>query len=429
MQRLSVIRGRFGILASLILAMAISLPAAAGTITTVAGNGTESFSGDGGFATNAGLAFPSSVAVDTAGNFFIADLLNQRVRRVDAVTGIITTVAGNGSFGFNGDGMAATSASLAFPSSVAVDAAGNVFIADVSNQRIRRVDAATGIITTVAGNGTAGFSGDGSAATSASLNDPIGVAVDGVGNLFIADTFNQRVRRVDAATGIITTVAGNGTFGFNGDGGLATDAWMRDPVGVAVDSAGNLFITDQNNQRIRRVDAATGTMSTVAGSGTFGFGGDGGLATDASLSRPTGAALDSAGNLFIADQSNQRVRRVDAATGFISTVAGDGSFAFSGDGGLATDACLKNPAGVAVDSAGNLFIADQSNHRIRHVEGSGTVGGGDGGGGGGDVEDPDPYPDNGKKPLPERANKWGELRGKDRAGKVHLMNESAKESR
>ncbi len=423
MQRLSVIRGRFGILVSLILAMAVSMPAAAGTITTVAGNGTESFSGDGGLATNASLAFPSSVAVDTAGNFFIADLLNQRVRRVDAATGIITTVAGNGTFGFGGDGGLATNASLAFPSSVAVDAAGNVFIADTFNERIRRVDAATGIITTVAGNGTAGYGGDGSAATGANLNDPIGVAVDSVGNVFIADTFNQRIRRVDAATGFISTVAGNGTFGFNGDGGLATDAWMRDPVGVALDSAGNLFITDQNNQRIRRVDAATGTMSTVAGSGTFGFGGDGGLATDASLSRPTGVALDSAGNLFIADQSNQRVRRVDAATGIMTTVAGDGTFGYTGDGGLATDACLKNPAGVALDSAGNLFIADQSNHRIRHVASSGTVGGGDGGGDYPDV------PDDGKKPLPERANKWGELRGKDRAEKVHLMNELAKENR
>ena len=315
MQRLSIIRGRFGILASLILAMTISLPAAAGTITTVAGNGTAGFSGDGGLATNAGLAYPSSVAVDTAGNFFIADLLN------------------------------------------------------------------------------------------------------------------QRVRRVDAATGIITTVAGNGSFGFSGDGGLAIDASLNDPIGVAVDSAGNLFITDQNNQRIRRLDAATGTMSTVAGNGTFVFSGDGGLATDASLSRLTAAALDSAGNLFIADQSNQRVRRVDAATGIMTTVAGDGTFGYAGDGGLATDACLKNPAGVAVDSAGNLFIADQSNHRIRHVEGSGTVGGGDGGGdvGGGDEDPYDPYV--GKKPLPERANKWGELRGKDRAGKVYLMNESAKESR
>ena len=389
----------------------------------VAGNGTESFSGDGGLATNASLAFPSSVAVDTAGNFFIADLLHQRVRRVDAATGIITTVAGNGTFGFGGDGGLATNASLAFPSSVAVDAAGNVFIADTFNERIRRVDAATGIITTVAGNGTAGYGGDGSAATGANWNDPIGVAVDSVSNVFIADTFNQRIRCVDAATGFISTVAGNGTFGFNGDGGLATDAWMRDPVGVALDSAGNLFITDQNNQRIRRVDAATGTMSTVAGSGTFGFGGDGGLATNASLSRPTGAALESAGNLFIADQSNQRVRRVDAATGIMTTVAGDGTFGYTGDGGLATDACLKNPAGVALDSAGNLFIADQSNHRIRHVASSGTVGGGDGGGDYPDV------PDDGKKPLPERANKWGELRGKDRAEKVHLMNELAKENR
>ena len=233
-----------------------------------------------------------------------------------------------------------------------------------------------------------------------------------------------------AAAGTITTVAGNGTAGFSGDGGLATNAGLAYPSSVAVDTAGNFFIADLLNQRVRRVDAATGIITTVAGNGSFGFSGDGGLATDASLSRPTAAALDSAGNLFIADQSNQRVRRVDAATGIMTTVAGDGTFGYAGDGGLATDACLKNPAGVAVDSAGNLFIADQSNHRIRHVEGSGTVGGGDVGGGdvGGGDEDPyDPYV--GKKPLPERANKRGELRGKDRAGKVYLMNASAKESR
>ena len=275
----------------------------------------------------------------------------------------------------------------------------------------------------MAGNGTESFSGDGGLATNASLAFPSSVAVDAAGNVFIADTFNERIRRVDAATGIITTVAGNGTAGYGGDGSAATGANLNDPIGVAVDSVGNVFIADTFNQRIRRVDAATGTMSTVAGSGTFGFGGDGGLATNASLSRPTGAALDSAGNLFIADQSNQRVRRVDAATGIMTTVAGDGTFGYTGDGGLATDACLKNPAGVALDSAGNLFIADQSNHRIRHVASSGTVGGGDGGGDYPDV------PDDGKKPLPERANKWGELRGKDRAEKVHLMNELAKENR
>ena len=346
--------------------------ASTGIITTVAGNGSFSFSGDGGLATNAGLGFPTGVAVDAAGNLFIATANRQRIRRVAASTGIITTVAGNGTFGFCGDGGAATSACLANPNGVAVDAAGNLFIADSSNNRIRKVAASTGIITTVAGNGTFSFCGDGGAATSACL-DPADVAVDAASNLFIADRSNNRIWKVAASTGIITTVAGNGSFSFSGDGGLATNAGLRAPTDVAVDAAGNLLIADNGNRRIRKVAASTGVLTTVAGTGSVSFCGDGGAATSACLD-PAGVAVDAAGNLFIADTFNNRVRKVDAGTGIISTVAGNGSSSFCGDGGAATSACLRNPFDVAVDAAGNLFIADRGNVRIRKVDaGTGII--------------------------------------------------------
>ena len=283
---------------------------------------------------------------------------------------IINTVAGNGTAGFSGDGGPATSASLNNPLEVAVDAAGNLYIADRANNRIRKVDT-SGTITTVAGTGTAGFSGDGGPAISASLNRPFGMAVDSAGNLFIADTSNQRVRKVDT-TGTITTVAGNGTAAFSGDSGPATSASLNSPAGVAVDSAGNLFIVDTLNQRVRKVNTS-GTITTVAGNGTGGFSGDGGPATSASLNSPNDVAVDSAGNLFIADISNHRVRKVDT-TGTITTVAGNGTGGFSGDGGPAASASLFGPNDVAVDSAGNLFIAEQINHRIRKVTGGAAAG-------------------------------------------------------
>ncbi len=340
----------------------------AGTITTVAGNGTEGFSGDGGAATSASLGQPNSVAVDGAGNLFIAEFSNHRVRKVDAITKFITTVAGsNDAPGFSGDDGLATNARLANPSGVDVDGAGNLFIADFSNQRVRKVDASTGVITTVAGNGTSGFSGDGGLATSALLANPSSVAVHSDGSLFIADLANQRIRRVPATGGVITTVAGNGNARFSGDGGSATVASLADPIGVAIDSDGNLFIVDGSNHRVRKVDAATGAITTVAGNGTDAFSGDGGPATDASLQDPSGVAVDNAGNLFIADLTNQRVRRVDATTGIITTVAGNGTRGFSGDGGPATSASLRDPSGVAVDGVGNIFIADPVNQRIRKV--------------------------------------------------------------
>jgi sugar lactone lactonase YvrE len=336
-----------------------------GTLSVIAGSGAQGFGGDGGPATSAHLSYPVGVAVDGAGNLFIADLQNNRIRKVSPV-GIITTVAGT-TFGFSGDGGAATSAQLVHPEGVAVDGAGNLFIADTFNQCIRKVGS-DGIITTVAGTGVSGFSGDGGAATSAQLVNPWGVAVDGAGNLFIADSGNNRIRKVTAA-GIITTVAGT-TLGFSGDGGAATSAQLVNPWGVAVDGAGNLFIADTSNNRIRKV-TVDGIITTVAGTGTRGFSGDGGPATSAQLSVPEGVAVDGAGNLFIAEFNNQRIRKVTAA-GIITTVAGTGISGFSGDGGPATSARSSSANGVVVDGAGNLFIAD-GNNRIRKVTAAGII--------------------------------------------------------
>jgi len=334
-------------------------------INTVAGNGTAGFSGDGGTATNASLNSPVGVAVDNKGTLFIGDDLNHRVRRVDASTGIITTFAGNGTAGFSGDGGPATSASLNRPQGIAIDTSGNLFLADELNNRIRRVDASTGIITTFAGNGTAGFSGDGGPATSAALSSPTGVALDSSGNLYIADFANHRIRRVVAGSGIIITVAGNGTAGFGGDGGAATAASLNFPFGVTVDSTNDLFIADEVNQRIRRVDASTGIITTFAGNGIAGFNGDGGVAASASLNNPTGIAVDDAGNILIADDTNARIRHV--ASGIITTVAGNGTAGFSGDGGPPTSANLNHPVSIVLNAAGNPFIADLTNQRIRLV--------------------------------------------------------------
>ncbi|HUY91114.1 MAG TPA: DUF4214 domain-containing protein [Pirellulales bacterium] len=336
---------------------------ATGVATIVAGNGTAGFSGDGGPATAAELNNPEGVAVDSSGDVFIVDQGNNCIREVDNTTGVIKTVAGNGAYGYTGDGGPATSAEFAKPNGVAVDSAGNLFIADYSNDRVREVNHATGIISTVAGNGKFGFSGDGGQATAAELN-PSGVALDSSGDLFIAD--GTRVREVDHATGIITTVAGNGTLGDSGDGGPATAAQIGLPSGVAVDASGNLFIPDLGG-RVREVNHATGIITTVAGDGTLGFSGDGGPAAAAELTWPAGVAVDSSGHLFIAGGAEERIREVNLATGVITTVAGNGVQGSSGDGGPATAASLLSPSGVAVDSSGNLFIADWGNNRIREV--------------------------------------------------------------
>ncbi|MFD1141442.1 T9SS type A sorting domain-containing protein [Larkinella insperata] len=332
------------------------------TITTVAGNGTQGFSGDGGLAINARLRNPQDVAADSQGNLFVADTDNNRIRKI-APNGTISTIAGTGSAGFNGDGKAATSASLNRPSGVAVDAQGNIFITDRLNQRIRKIDA-SGMISTVAGSGIRGFAGDGGAATSARLADPQNITLDGQGNLFIADSENNRIRKVNT-NGIINTVAGNGSADFSGDGGLATDAALYVPQGVAVDAQGNIFIADLLNLRVRKV-TTNGIINTVAGNGSTGFNGDNQAATSASLDIPQNVMVDTQNNLFIADILNHRVRKV-ASNGIINTVVGSGLQGFSGDGGIATSANLYRPASMALDAQGNLFIVDSQNHRIRKV--------------------------------------------------------------
>ncbi len=336
-----------------------------GTITTVAGTGEGGFGGDGGPATEARLNFPVDVTLDGAGNLFIADIVNRRIRKVDS-SGVISTIAGPGE---SGDGGPAVDALLRTPFDGAVDGAGNLFIADSRNHRIRKVDSA-GTISTFAGTGEGGFGGDGGPATEAQLDFPLDVTLDGAGNLYIADSRNHRIRKVDSA-GVISTFAGTGERGFGGDGGPATEAQLDFPTGVATDGAGNLFIADRSNHRIRKVDSA-GVISTIAGTGERGFGGDGGPAVQAQLASPSGVAVDSEGNLYIADGSTQRIRKVDSS-GTISTIAGTGEPGFGGDGGPATEAQLNFPTGVAVDSEGNLYIADLVNHRIRKVDSSGVI--------------------------------------------------------
>ena len=349
------------------VALSLCATAFAQTISTVAGNGSTAYSGDGGLATEAGMT-AYGVAFGPAGNLFIADLSNHRIRRVDGA-GNITTVVGAGASGVLGDGGPAIEAQLKFPNGVFADASGNLFIFELGTHRIRKVDT-QGIISTVAGAETAGFSGDGGPATDALLDTPGGLFIDAAGNMFISDADNHRVRKVSAADGTISTIAGTGAAEFGGDGGPAIEASLRIPSGLFVDAAGNLYIADAGNMRVRKVDAA-GMISTVAGAGSSGFSGDGGPALEAEFDGPRSVWVDASGNLFVADRGNHRIRKVDT-TGHITTVAGFGDTrgrggGYAGDGGPATEAMLKTPQGLAADGSGNLFIADRSNNRIRKL--------------------------------------------------------------
>ena len=337
-----------------------------GTITTIAGTGIRGFSGDGGQATSAQLAGPDAVAVDGSGNVYIADRENHRVRRVSS-GGTITTIAGTGQSGFSGDGGPAASAQLDLPSGVALDGQGNIYIADLGNDRIRKMRPG-GTITTFAGGGTPDFPGeDGGPATSAWLDSPGGVAVDAQGNVYFAE--GASIRKV-STDGTITTIAGTGVRGFSGDGGPATAARLDGPEGVATDGLGNLYIADYGNTRVRKVNSG-GTITTIAGNGKVGFSGDGGPATSARMGTPVGVAADARQNIYIADYYTERVRKVGPG-GTITTIAGTGQGGFSGDGGRATSARVS-PYGVAVDGQGNVYIADYSNNRVRKVGTSGTA--------------------------------------------------------
>ncbi len=404
-----------------------------GIITAFAGNGATGSltgtNGDGAQATAAQLQAPSSIAFDSSGNTYIADRNHNKIRKVTS-SGVISTIAGTGQFGFAGDGLAATSANLGAPYSVVGDASGNLYIGDTSNVRIRKLVLATGIITTVAGSGISGSSGDNGPALSASFSDPVAVDVDRAGSLYAADleagtlrkiissgtittvagggsggdggagldaqfnypsqvAFNPsahliyisedtRIRAMDSVSGKISTFAGTGVSGFNGDSGPATQARLgRFGAPAALDASHNVYIADISNQRIRRIDAATGVITTIAGTGDTGFSGDGGDAKAAKLNTPNDVKLDSAGNIYFADMGNHRVRKIDAVSGVITTVAGgdtpSSAGGFAGDGGAAAKAQLHSPAGIAFDAAGNLYIADYNNHRIRKVTAAGVI--------------------------------------------------------
>lgn len=329
------------------------------TITTIAGNGTCCTPVDGVQATTSSIYYPNGVVVDAEGNILISACI--RIRKVDTL-GIITTIAGT-TGGYSGDGGPATSAELE-SDAMAVDVTGNLYISDEYHNVIRKINTA-GIISTIAGvsGGIGDFSGDGGPAIAAKLHDPVGIAIDAFGNLYIADSFNNRIRKVNVF-GVITTIAGNGNGGFSGDGGIATSASLNTPVGITVDSERNLYIADWQNNRIRKV-TPSGIISTVAGNGTAGYSGDGGQATATALNNPSGVACDSYGNLYIADVMNNRVRMVNTS-GIISTVAGDSLWGYNGDGGPATEAKLNEPWGITIAS-GNLYIADMHNYRIRKV--------------------------------------------------------------
>ncbi len=336
-------------------------------ITTIAG-GTLGYSGDGGPAISSQLTYPEGVCVDDSGNVYISDAGNNRIRKISASTGFINTIAGTGTAGYSGDSGQAVNAEINQPIGIALSRlTGDVYFAEYGNNTIRKVNQSTGLISTVAGTGIAGYSGDNGPAINAKLYFPLGVCLDTLDNVYFSDAWYGRVRKVEVATGIITTIVGNGISGYNGDGILATNAQLNYPTGVCLDDSSNLYITDCFNSRVRKVNAITGLISTIAGNGTSGFSGDGGIATSATLTSPAGVFVDDTGHVYISVPNNRRIRKVNASTGIITTIAGNGSGGFAGDGGLATDAKLNNPKSPFFDKQGNLYIADSQNNRIRKV--------------------------------------------------------------
>lgn len=341
-----------------------------GNVIPAAGNGDYEQLDDGQLATDADLKLPSSVVLDGSGNMYIADSGHNRIRKVDATTHRISTIVGNGNAAYSGDNGPAAFATINTPSGVALDGAGNLYIADTGNNVVRRVDASTSIITTVAGNTSAAALGDGGPATSASLNHPLGVSIDASGNLFIADTNNHRIRRVDVNTGVITTIAGsgftnpNGSGAYAGDNGPATLAELNFPFAVAFDAAGNMYIPDASNNRVRVVNTS-GVITTFAGTGNIGNSGDGGLAKSALLWYPAGVIADAAQNIYISDSQNNVIRKVSAKTGIITTIVPVGR-SYQDDGLYSVG--LYGPRGLALDGKGNLYIADYLFMRIREVQ-------------------------------------------------------------
>ena len=340
-----------------------------GMMTRYAGSGESGFSGDGGPAIKANFKTPAGLAFDPEGNLYIADRENHRIRKIDT-SGNISTFAGIGEAGFSGDDGPAVKARLSLPSGVAIDKKGNLYISDRSNDRIRVVDK-KGVIRTYAGSGVAGFQGDAGPALKAQLDKPFGIALDEAENLYIADRNNNRVRKV-SPEGIITTVAGDGGFFFMGDNGPAYQASVAAPTGVAVDKKGNLYIADRNNNRIRLVDKL-GMIRTVAGTGQQGYNGESETARETNLYLPFGLTVDSNDNLLVIDRSHYRIRRIDPKSGKVETVAGNGLKLFAGDGGPATGATLSFPHGMFMDKSDNLIFSDKGHYRIRKITPEGII--------------------------------------------------------
>jgi len=334
------------------------------TIVTIAGNGTAGYNGDGVQATAATLDCPYGIGVDNTVNVYTADYYNNRIRKRNAA-GVISTIAGNGTAGYNGDGIAATAAELSNPADVCWSAVtGNIYVADEVNSRVRMINTTTGIISTIAGTGVMGSTGDGGQATAAEVSWPFGILVDPAGNIFIAEYGGERIRKINTS-GIISTYAGNGTAGYGGDGGQATAANLDAPLKIALDPSGNLYIADAYNDRVRKVNTS-GVISTYAGTGAAGFSGDGGQATAAVLNWPFGVGADGAGNVYVCDFSNQRIRLIKPS-GIITTIAGNGTAGFNSDGSPATTKELSDPSKLVSDAAGNLYISEYNNQRDREL--------------------------------------------------------------
>ena len=358
------------IILSVILAMCGGYHSGAQNISTFAGNGNSGYNGEGILATKAEIYGQTGAAMDKAGNLYITDFNNNRIRKI-STTGIITTIAGNEIPGYSGDGGMATDASLAGPSGIVVDAAGNVYFADRTNNRIRKINT-LGIISTIAGTGDAsgGYTGNGGPAIHAKLQSPGALAIDKEGNLYVADCDNNCIRKINTS-GIITLYAGSaaragtGRGAYSGDGGSAVLAQLNQPTGIAIDDAGNLFIADCFNHCVRKV-SAKGIITTVAGNRNSGYSGDNGPARLAEISYPYGVAIDGRGNLFIGDHGNNRIRMVNKE-GTITTVAGNGDAGYSGDGGSAIQAAINQPTFVYADNINNLYIGDNQNNRIRYI--------------------------------------------------------------
>ena len=336
------------------------------TITTFAGTGSGGYSGDGGPAVAADMREPFMCAFDSAGNLFVCEATNHIVRRIDAASGIISTVAGSGEAGYSGDGGTATDATMYEPYSLAIDTEGNLYIVDRLNTVVRRVDARSGVITTVAGTGEPGYSGDGGPGDRAQLREPNDCFLDHTGGLLIADIQDSRIRRLDLTTGIIDTFAGTGDKSRTNDGGPARQAAIMGARAVCMDDGGSTYIAEREGNGVRVV-RPDGTLHTLAGGDAeLGYTGDGGPALASTWAGPKGIRCDGAGNIIVTDTENHAIRRIDAKTGIVTTIAG-GRLGGGGDGGAATEAGLDRPHGAEIARDGSIYIADSNNHRVRVV--------------------------------------------------------------